>query len=121
MEVYDEQIPAFIYSHHSILPSWKCHWTSRSLPKLPGHPHSSVPEAAEIQTGKAPIDPNIYVTLERQGTARVLVILQQQADLSGASRLQTKAEKGAFVYHQLTTIAERTQGPLRALPGFQGG
>ena len=74
----------------------------------------------EVRTGKASIDPNIYLTLERQGSARVLVILQQQADLSGASRLQTKAEKGAFVYDQLTTIARQTQGALRIFLDSRG-
>ena len=77
-------------------------------------------EAAEVQPGKAPIDPNVYISLERQGTAQVLVFLQQQADLSGASQLQTKIEKGAFVYEQLTTIARQTQGPLRAFLDSQG-
>jgi len=66
----------------------------------------------DVLTGKASIDPQIYLTLERQGTAQVLVILQQQADLSGASRLQTKAEKGAFVYNQLNMVARQSQGPL---------
>ena len=70
--------------------------------------------AVEVRSGKALIDPNIYISLEREGTARVLVILKQQADLSGASRLQTKAEKGAYVYRQLTSIAVQTQAPLRA-------
>ncbi len=69
-------------------------------------------KGTEVRIGKALIDPNIYLTLERQGSARVLVILQQQADLSGVSRLETKADKGAFVYEQLTTIAEQSQGPL---------
>ena len=72
------------------------------------------------QPGKAPIDPNIYVALERQGTAQVMVILQQQADLSGAARLRTKTEKGAFVYEQLTTIAAQTQGGLRAFLDSRG-
>ena len=78
------------------------------------------PGSVEIQTIKPPIDPNVYLTLERQGTAQVLVILQQQADLSGASRLQTKAEKGAFVYDQLTKLAERTQEPLRLFLDSRG-
>ena len=72
------------------------------------------PGAAEVQADKAPIHPNVFVSLEREGTAQVLVTMEQQADLSGVSRMQTKAEKGAFVYDQLTTIADQSQGPLRA-------
>ena len=41
-----------------------------------------------------------------------LVMLQEQADLSGAGRLRTKQEKGAYVYQQLTQAANRSQGPV---------
>ena len=78
------------------------------------------PGAVEIQPVKAPIDPNVYVTLEQEGIVQVLAILQQQADLSGASRLQTKTERGAFVYQQLTKIADQTQVPLRAFLDSRG-
>jgi serine protease AprX len=46
------------------------------------------------------------------GEAEFLVYLDQQADLSGVPALRTKAEKGRYVYQQLTSLAERTQGPL---------
>jgi subtilisin family serine protease len=59
------------------------------------------------------IDPNIYVALEQRGNARVLVILKEQADLRAASNLETKVDKGTFVYQRLTEIASRTQAPLR--------
>jgi len=47
------------------------------------------------------------------GPADVLVVLAKQADLSPASELPSKAEKGRFVYRALTDIAMRTQLPLR--------
>jgi len=47
------------------------------------------------------------------GPADVLVVLAPQADLSPASRLPTKAEKGRFIYQTLTRVARRTQAPLR--------
>ncbi|MDD5467241.1 MAG: S8 family serine peptidase, partial [Anaerolineales bacterium] len=40
------------------------------------------------------------------------IVLSEQADLSGAASLKTKAEKGAYVYQRLTEVARRTQAPL---------
>jgi serine protease AprX len=43
-----------------------------------------------------------------------LVVLKAQADLSAAQKLPTKAEKGAYVYQQLSQLAARTQEPVLA-------
>ena len=48
-----------------------------------------------------------------EGKAEFIVFLSDQADLSGAAALPTKAEKGEYVYRTLTEHAERTQAPLR--------
>src|SRR5438552_13986196 len=40
------------------------------------------------------------------------VVLADQADLSGAASLPTKAEKGRFVYQTLLEKAQRTQEPI---------
>jgi serine protease AprX len=48
------------------------------------------------------------------GPAEFLVVLNAQADLSGAQKLPTKAEKGAYVYRQLSQLAARTQKPVLA-------
>ncbi len=48
-----------------------------------------------------------------EGQTEFLVFLADQADLSGAAALRTKAEKGAYVYRTLSEHAERTQAPLR--------
>jgi subtilisin family serine protease len=45
-------------------------------------------------------------------TGEFILFLDEQADLSGAERLRTKAEKGRFVYEQLSAVASRTQGAL---------
>ena len=45
-------------------------------------------------------------------TVEFLVVLQEQADVSGARLLRTKEEKGAFVFERLRTAAARSQGPL---------
>ncbi len=47
----------------------------------------------------------------------VLVLLGDQADLTGARDLPTKAEKGRYVFEQLTEAARRSQGPLLANSG----
>lgn len=43
------------------------------------------------------------------GETEFIVFLAEQADLSGAARLNTKIDKGTYVYEQLTAIAQRTQ------------
>src|SRR5881227_3357894 len=44
--------------------------------------------------------------------AEFFVVLPDQADLSGAASLPTKAEKGRFVYQTLLEKAQRTQEPI---------
>ncbi len=48
------------------------------------------------------------------GRAEMLVVLAEQADLTPAAALPTKAAKGRFVFERLSETAERTQGPLLA-------
>lgn len=71
-------------------------------------------------TTPAPVDPDVYVALERNGRADVLVILKEQADLSGALELQSKTAKGYYVSEQLRAVAARTQGPLKAFFDSKG-
>jgi subtilisin family serine protease len=44
--------------------------------------------------------------------AEFFVVLADQADLSGAASLQTKTEKGRYVYDSLLNKSQSTQGPL---------
>jgi serine protease AprX len=59
------------------------------------------------------IDPWVLQTAQ-EGETEFLVLLGEQADLSGAAALSSKAEKGAYVYQQLTEVAGRTQPALLA-------
>jgi len=59
------------------------------------------------------VDPWVLQTVS-DGDTEFLVYLTTQADLSGASLLPTKLEKGWFVYQTLTSTAERTQKPVIA-------
>src|SRR5207248_9684321 len=44
--------------------------------------------------------------------AEFLVVLADQADISGAASLQTKAEKGRYVFNTLLSKAQNTQQPI---------
>lgn len=48
-------------------------------------------------------------------STEALVVLTEQADLNPAYSLKTKAEKGAFVFNTLRSVADRTQGPILSL------
>ncbi len=52
--------------------------------------------------------------------AEFLVVLAAQADLGGAARLQTKAEKGRYVYETLWRTAQTSQAPLLAWLAARG-
>jgi subtilisin family serine protease len=59
------------------------------------------------------VDPAL---LRTEGTVDFLVVLREQADLSGAAEMGSKAARGAYVYRRLTEVAVRSQtGLLRDL------
>ena len=60
------------------------------------------------------IDPRVLAQTAAGGQAEFLVVLADQADLSGAAGLPTKIEKGRYVTHALLAKAQGTQGPLIA-------
>lgn len=68
--------------------------------------------AAAQTTSTAKIAPRVITDTENGKTAEALVVLTEQADLRPAASLQTKAEKGTFVYDTLREVANRTQPPI---------
>lgn len=46
------------------------------------------------------------------GTTEFIIFLADQAHLSGANDLESKQEKGRYVYQQLVAAASRSQGPI---------
>lgn len=60
------------------------------------------------------IDRALLGELQSGKSSRALIVLSEQADLSGADALRTKEEKGAFVFNALRAVANRTQANLRA-------
>ncbi|MCO6486862.1 MAG: S8 family serine peptidase [Phaeodactylibacter sp.] len=47
--------------------------------------------------------------------AEFLILLQEQADVSGSRQFRIKEEKAAFVFNKLQQTAKQTQGPVIAL------
>ncbi len=62
----------------------------------------------------AKVDPRIFAGKAAGQPASFLVVLREQADLSGAEALTDKSEKGRFVFEALRAQAEVSQGPLLA-------
>jgi serine protease AprX len=63
-----------------------------------------------IQSGK--IAPWVMEHTSNGQQSEFFVVLADQADLGPAAALQTKAEKGRFVYSTLSNKAQTTQGPI---------
>ena len=63
----------------------------------------------------AKIAPKLASATAYGGSSEALIVLAEQADLSGAANLPTKLEKGRYVYNALRAVAERTQAPLRKM------
>jgi hypothetical protein len=54
------------------------------------------------------------------GSTDFFITMAEQADLSGAAQLQTKAEKGQYVFDTLVSSADQTQADLRLFLDRQG-
>ena len=76
--------------------------------------------AAAPSPPSAQVHPQVWETLDAEGEAEVIILLREQADLSGAEALPTKEEKGPYVYETLWTVAQETQRGLRSALEAQG-
>jgi serine protease AprX len=70
------------------------------------------PAQAQNQNALTKLSPWVIDHTKNNEPAEYLVILGEQADLSGADLLTTKEEKGAFVFKTLLSKAQATQGPM---------
>ncbi|MCB0078300.1 MAG: S8 family serine peptidase [Anaerolineales bacterium] len=59
--------------------------------------------------GAAQIDARVLEDSANGQVAHFLIVLKEQADLSGAAALRSKEAKGQFVFEALTDVANRTQ------------
>jgi uncharacterized repeat protein (TIGR01451 family) len=73
------------------------------------------PDAAWRAKVEAPV-----LEAAAQGETEFLVFLEAQADLRAAREMQARAEKGAFVYKQLTETARQAQAPILRLLQARG-
>ncbi len=76
-------------------------------------PNPTLP-AAQAAIVPANIDPRVLTATANGGHTSFLLILRAQADLSRATQLSTKADKGTFVFNALRATAARTQPAVRA-------
>src|SRR3954466_2383507 len=60
------------------------------------------------------IAPEVLGDTASGGTASIVILLTEQADVSGAHRIADQDARGWFVYNTLTQHAARTQAALRA-------
>ena len=72
---------------------------------------NSAAVAAQGNSWLEKVDPLVLVGASG-GSVEFLVYLSEQADLRGAQALNTKLEKGTYVYQTLTRLAQRTQSPV---------
>lgn len=59
---------------------------------------------------KAKVDPVVLKKAEAATTVEYVAVLKQQADISAADKLETKEQKGQFVYDALKAAALHSQG-----------
>ena len=79
--------------------------------------HDSVIAA---QDGSEKIESSLMDQLTAEGKADFIILMSEQADVSAAARMQTKLEKGQYVFETLVAQASRTQADLRAYLDGQG-
>ena len=69
-----------------------------------------------LAQASAPIERAVFDQADRQkGEATFWVILREKANLASAHGIAQRDARGKFVYDQLTSVAARSQGGLRAL------
>ena len=74
-------------------------------------PSAARPETAEIATK---IAPEVLAETLEGGSASIVILLAEQADVSAAHQMKDADARGWFVYNTLTQHAARTQAGLRA-------
>lgn len=60
------------------------------------------------------VDPWVLESARSSRNTEFLVFLDEQADVGGAARFETKREKGRYVFEQLRRTAQASQTPIRA-------
>ncbi len=61
---------------------------------------------------KDKVRPQVFTELERNDLVDIIIVMQRQADVSAASVFRNKNDRAAYVYQQLHTLREQTQGSV---------
>jgi subtilisin family serine protease len=86
-----------------------------ALGKASAQPRTPAVQTKMLMNGLAAankIAPWVMEHTDNGQETEFFVVLVDQADLSGAANLQTKAEKGRYVYNSLLNKSQTTQGPI---------
>jgi subtilisin family serine protease len=73
----------------------------------PGNPDP----VSATRVWQSKVDPAVLSAITA-GDTEFILLLSEQADLSGAMKMKTKQEKGEYVYQSLIDVARRTQNPI---------
>jgi serine protease AprX len=84
------------------------------LAALPVLLQGSAPTAFAAASFSAKIDSHVLDATANGGRTSILLVLGQQANISGAAKLATKLEKGQFIFNAVRATAARTQPAVRA-------
>jgi len=81
----------------------------------------SASDAAQPDTAPtAKIAPALATAIADGSSSEALLVLSEQADLSGADNLPDRVQKARYVYSVLRTVAERSQAPIRKMLQAKG-
>jgi subtilisin family serine protease len=89
-------------------------WDLRSALASPSPEEKLTASLPAAQDPFSKIEPLIFEQLAEKGRADFFIWLPQKADLSDAAGLNTRAEKGEFVFNALSSTAESSQKNVRA-------
>jgi subtilisin family serine protease len=76
---------------------------------------SNLSASAQLTNWKDKVAPELQAAFNRGETADFMVIMREQADVSGANNLPTKFAKAHFVYARLEETAGRSQANARRI------
>jgi subtilisin family serine protease len=84
--------------------------------ELPADSVVPIEDLEQTLAGSARIDPQVYADLDASadGTAKFIVYLAEQADLTEAFAIKDRSARGWYVYNALRATAEQSQAGLRA-------
>src|SRR5919109_1898986 len=69
---------------------------------------------------RARVEAKVLRQLATNGTASFWIVLRDEADLAGTTRIHDRSRRGEVVYKRLTAVARRSQAPVRAILDAQG-